>query len=49
MESKNYYRVTYNNKFIKNLIAHTKWEAVDKVYAENIKQDRTKLKATKLN
>jgi hypothetical protein len=52
MENQNYFRVTYENRFIKTLTACTKWEAVDKVYAENISQfpsmKRQNLNATKL-
>ena len=52
MENQKYFRVTYEKKFIKTLTACTKWEAVDKVYAENISQfpsmKRQKFSATKI-
>ena len=52
MESKQYFKITYKGKFIYNLFACTKWEAIDKFYNENISQypliERQNLKATKL-
>lgn len=36
MESKQYYRVRYAGKDICIISAHSKWEAIDRVYNDNI-------------
>jgi hypothetical protein len=35
-ERQNYYKVRYAGKLIKVLPAHSKWEAIDRIYNENI-------------
>jgi retron-type reverse transcriptase len=45
-EQQQNYRVSYAGKYIKQVYAHSKWHAIDKVYSENIdKYERSKLKA----
>lgn len=36
MEAQKYFKVRYAGKLIKVIPAHTKWEAIDRVYNENI-------------
>ena len=36
MERQKYFKVRYAGKLIKVIPAHTKWEAIDRVYNENI-------------
>ena len=36
MEAIRYFKVRYAGKLIKILPAHTKWEAIDRVYNENV-------------
>ena len=36
MELKNWYKVRYKLKHIKTISAHSKWEAMDRVYNENL-------------
>jgi hypothetical protein len=36
MESKQYYKVRYAGKDICNISAHSKWEAIDRVFYDNI-------------
>ena len=36
MEAQKYFKVRYAGKLIKVVPAHTKWEAIDRVYNENI-------------
>ena len=36
MESKQYYKVRYAGKDICNISAHSKWEAIDRVFNDNI-------------
>ena len=36
MEAIRYFKVRYAGKLIKVLPAHTKWEAIDRVYNENV-------------
>tara|TARA_R110000803_G_scaffold56959_3_gene114657 strand:+ start:6248 stop:6409 length:162 start_codon:yes stop_codon:yes gene_type:complete len=38
MENLKYYRVRYAGKPIKVIPAHSKWEAIDRIYNDNIKQ-----------
>lgn len=49
MERKRYYKVRYAGRLIKVFPAHSKWEAIDRVYHENITQypwiDRSKFTA----
>jgi len=51
MEGQNYYKVRYAGKLIKVLPAHSKWEAMDRIYSENIGRypwiQREKLTAVK--
>jgi len=37
-EKQHYFRVRYATKFIEIVLAHSKWEAIDKVYSKNIDQ-----------
>jgi len=49
MERKRYYKVRYAGRLIRVFPAHSKWEAIDRVYNENIAKhpwiDRSKLTA----
>ena len=36
MEAMRYFKVRYAGKLIKVVPAHTKWEAIDRVYNENV-------------
>jgi hypothetical protein len=51
MERKNYYKVRYAGKLIKVIPAHSKWEAIDRIYNDNINEypwiKRDKLTAVK--
>tara|TARA_R110000803_G_scaffold187779_1_gene250120 strand:+ start:1001 stop:1165 length:165 start_codon:yes stop_codon:yes gene_type:complete len=51
MEAQNYYKVKYAGKLIKVIPAHSKWEAMDRIYSQNIEQypwiKREKLTAVK--
>jgi hypothetical protein len=51
MERKNYYKVRYAGKLIKVIPAHSKWEAIDRIYNNNINEypwiKRDKLTAVK--
>jgi len=51
MEAIKYFKVRYAGKLIKVLPAHTKWEAIDRVYNENVGTykwiERSKFTATK--
>jgi|TARA_R110001592_G_scaffold281154_1_gene548588 hypothetical protein len=51
MEAQNYYKVRYAGKLIKVIPAHSKWEAMDRIYSQNIEQypwiKREKLTAVK--
>lgn len=38
MEAKQYYKVRYAGRLIKVLPAHSKWEAIDRIYHENIQR-----------
>jgi hypothetical protein len=38
MERQNYYKVRYAGKLIKVIPAHSKWEAMDRVYNQNIQE-----------
>tara|TARA_Y100001973_G_C5203998_1_gene340032 strand:- start:3631 stop:3825 length:195 start_codon:yes stop_codon:yes gene_type:complete len=35
-EKKHYFKVRYATKFIEIVLAHSKWEAIEKVYSKNI-------------
>ena len=51
MERKSYYKVMYAGRLIKVLSAHSKWEAIDRIYSDNIAKhpwiQRNKLTAVK--
>ena len=51
MERQHHYKVRYAGKLIKVIPAHSKWEAVDRIYSQNIEQfpwiKREKLTAVK--
>lgn len=38
MERKNYYKVRYAGKLIKVIPAHSKWEAIDRIYNDSINE-----------
>ena len=50
MEQTQSYKVRYASKHIKTISAHSRWEAIDRIYNENIGQfpwiERNKLTAT---
>tara|TARA_R110000823_G_scaffold196947_1_gene328209 strand:- start:1710 stop:1910 length:201 start_codon:yes stop_codon:yes gene_type:complete len=52
MEAQNYYQVRYAGKPIKVIPAHSKWEAMDRIYSQNIEEfpwiKREKLTAVKI-
>lgn len=37
-ERQSYYKVRYAGKLIKVIPAHSKWEAIDRIYNENIER-----------
>ncbi len=45
MESTYLFRIYYDNKPFCTIVAHTKWEAVDKAYFKYPNLERSKLKA----
>tara|TARA_R100000541_G_scaffold12992_1_gene21763 strand:- start:390 stop:554 length:165 start_codon:yes stop_codon:yes gene_type:complete len=51
MEKQNYYKVRYAGKLIRVIPAHSKWEAIDKIYSTYIQEykwiKREKLTAVK--
>jgi|TARA_R110000803_G_scaffold95632_3_gene163721 hypothetical protein len=51
MEAQNYYKVRYAGKLIKVIPAHSKWEAMDRIFNDNIQRypwiNRQKLTAVK--
>jgi hypothetical protein len=51
MESKYYFKLYYDQKYVLLVAAHTRWEAIDRAYNKFVvdypKIDRTKFKAIK--
>ena len=52
MESQHYFKIFYGQVCVWSVVAHTKWEAIDKAYykftADGMELDRKKMTAKKL-
>lgn len=52
MESQHYFKIYYAQQLVWSVVAHTKWEAIDRAYYKFIGDcphlERTKLKAKKV-
>lgn len=52
MESQHYFKIFYGTMYALSVVAHTKWEAIDKAYQKIIADyptaDRSKLRAKKV-
>lgn len=52
MESQHYFKVYYEKNFALSVVAHTKWEAIEKVYQKMILEyqnvERCKMSAKKV-
>jgi hypothetical protein len=52
MESQHYFKVYYAQEFVWSVVAHTKWEAIDKAYykfiGDGMELDRKNMRAKKL-